>query len=65
MAQLRGRVQKLEAKAAPLPHTGCLRMIQDGELTAEQQRTIDEANVAGKLVIIRQIVSATNQVYKL
>lgn len=58
MTQLRTRVQRLEANAAPMPHTGCIRIIQDGDLTSEQKRQIAEAEEQGKMVIVRVLVDA-------
>lgn len=56
MTQLRQRVQRLEATATPTQHTGCVRIIQNGELTPDQERQIAEAEAQGKMVIVRQIV---------
>jgi hypothetical protein len=58
MSYLRGRLQKLESKVAPAPHTGFVRIIKDGELTADQQAEIAAAEAAGKLIIIRDIIEA-------
>jgi hypothetical protein len=56
MSHLRNRLLKLETYAAPSMHSGCLRIIQDGDRTPAQGHEIDAARAAGKFVIIRNIV---------
>jgi hypothetical protein len=58
-------LQKLEAIAAPPAFTGFLRIVQDEDLTPEQGQQIAEAQAAGKLVIIREIVSPDDPASKL
>lgn len=58
MTQLRTRVQRLEASARPVPHTGCIRIIQNGDLSQRQKQEIAAADESGKLVIVRRMVSA-------
>ena len=56
MSLLRTRLQRLEEHAAPAPHTGAIRIIQNGELTPEQKRQIADAKAQGKMVILRVFV---------
>jgi hypothetical protein len=61
MSHLRNRLLKLETHAAPPMHSGCLRLIQDGDLTPAQSHEIDDAKASGKFVIIRNIVDVARQ----
>lgn len=57
MTNLKRRLDTLETKSGAGLHTGGIRIIKDGELTQDQERQVAEAEAAGKLVIIREIVS--------
>lgn len=56
MMQLRIRLQRLESNATPKLYTGCVRIIQDGELTADQREQIENAEAQGMMVILRVLV---------
>ncbi len=54
---LKARLAQLEGRAAPLCALPAIRIVQDGELTAEQRQILADAEVTGRLVVVRQIVS--------
>jgi predicted DNA binding protein len=56
MTNLKSRLEKLEHKSAPGVPTSFIRVIQDGDLTPEQEREIAQAEAEGKGVLLRVIV---------
>lgn len=53
---LKARIGQLEAKSWRGSRLPAIRVIQIGELTAEQARIVADSEATGRLVIIRQIV---------